>query len=159
MTKLLHQRWLLCLFSFLAGIVAASAAPWLVSSIDDRLLPENRKEIARVTSPDGAVDAVMIRTNCGAPCSFGYEVYILGKGKRPPSDPQRALFSADDVLAGEISWTQPHLLSIGYTRAKIYSFRNISYPFGEFGAKEKNWKYEVELRLAPSSSGSLSLSE
>lgn len=32
------------------------------------------EEVVRVTSPDGRVDAILVETNCGAPCSFGYEV-------------------------------------------------------------------------------------
>ena len=139
--------------SFLAGIAAAALAPWLVSRGADHVFPLQLKEIARVTSPDGAVDAVMIRDNCGAPCSFGYSVFIVPRGTRPPRNFAQVVFSADDMTDEKLVWKQPHLLDIAYSQALIHTFRNVSHPFGEFGAKEQNWHYRVEIQLAPSSSG------
>jgi hypothetical protein len=39
----------------------------------------SRDEVRRVTSPDGRIDAIIIETNCGAPCDFGYEVRLSPK--------------------------------------------------------------------------------
>ncbi len=127
--------------------------PWLISRAADHVFHLELKEIARVTSPDGAVDAVMIRDNCGAPCSYGYTVFIVPRGETAPSDYERDVFSADDMLDEKLVWKQPHLLAISYSRALIYKFRNVAYPLGEFGAKEKNWQYRVEIQVAPSSVG------
>ena len=57
------------------------------------------------------------------------------------------------MLDEKLSWKQPHLLSIAYNRALIHEFRNVAYPLGEYGAKERNWHYKVEIQLAPSANG------
>lgn len=40
----------------------------------------SRDEVARIASPDGRVEAVLVETNGGATTSFGYEVHVVGKG-------------------------------------------------------------------------------
>ena len=40
----------------------------------------SRDEVARVGSPDGRVEAVLIETNGGATTSFVYEVHVVPKG-------------------------------------------------------------------------------
>jgi len=138
--------------SFFAGIAASVAVPLLASRAGDLFWPSEDKEIVRVTSPDGRVDAVMIRDNCGAPCYFGYSVFIVPRGMNPSKGSKGTIFYADDMADEKLTWKQPHLLSIGYSRALIYSFRNVSYPLHEFG-KEETWLYKVEIQLAPTSTG------
>jgi len=48
----------------------------------------------------------------------------------------------------KLIWRQAHVLDVAYDRARIFGFRNISYPLG---ASQKNWTYKVEIRLHPSS--------
>jgi len=152
--QLQRHRFILYLSaSFLAGVITAVVVPWLVSTAANRVFPLALKEIARVSSPDGAVDAVMIRDNCGAPCSYGYSIFIVPKGTTAPKNFAQVVFSADDMVNGTLVWKQPHLLAVSYSKATIQKFRNFSFPFGEFGAKEKNWDYKVEIQLAPSSNG------
>jgi hypothetical protein len=45
----------------------------------------NRLGSARVASPDGRVEAVLVETSGGATTSFGYEVHVVEKG-RPAGD-------------------------------------------------------------------------
>ncbi len=139
--------------SFLGGIVCTVLVPRLISRAADHVFPFAMQEIAREPSPDGVVDAVLIRDNCGAPCSYGYSVFIVPRGKPAPRNFEQDIFSADDMLDEKLVWKQPYLLDITYKRALIYKFRNVAYPLGEFGAKEHDWHYRVEIRLAPSSSG------
>lgn len=154
MISLSGRRYILYLaVSFLIGILCAVLVPRLISHAADHVFPLALKEIARAPSPDGVVDAVLIRDNCGAPCSYGYSVFIVPKGEPAPSDFERDIFSADDMLDEKLVWKQPHLLNISYSKALIYKFRNLAYPLAEFGAKEKNWSYKVEIQLAPSSTG------
>jgi hypothetical protein len=40
----------------------------------------SRDEVARVSSPDGRVEAVLVETNGGATTAFGYEVRVIEKG-------------------------------------------------------------------------------
>jgi len=151
MTNLSFRRFLLCLIAaFLAGVAVAVVVPSMIARAAARLFPDKLSEISRATSPDGAVDAVMVEDHCGVPCSYSYTVFVVPKGNPAPTDFRHQLFSADDMLGERIVWKQPHLLEISYTRARIYAFRNISYPFGEYGTRDKSWDYKVELTLAPS---------
>jgi hypothetical protein len=134
--------------SFIAGVSAAIVAPRVASAAANRwLFPLQYEEISRVTSPDGAVDAVMERSNCGAPCSFGYSVSVVAKNGAAIRDPLQQVFIADDMVNAQIRWNEPHLLSVSYDKARIYSFSNVAYPFRESG----NWRDPVEIHLVPSS--------
>jgi hypothetical protein len=135
------------LASFVMGIACAVLVPVIAANIADRVLPLGKEEIARTTSPDGKVDAVMIRDNCGAPCSFGYSVFIVPRGQGAATDLKQNVFTADDMVGERLVWKQQHLVAVGYDRARIYNFRNFFYPF----RGEKNWSYQVEIQLAPSS--------
>ena len=87
-------------------------------------------------------------------CSDTYQVTVLPKGAKTPTDAERYAFSADDMVGAQLHWKQPHLLEIVYKKARINDFRNISYPFAKFG-DQASWEYKVEIRLAPSSEGFL----
>jgi len=117
-------------------------------AVGDVIFPIPRKEIARVTSPDGTVDAVMIVLGCGPTCSDTYLAIVIPKGAKAPVDIQQFNFSADT----QMQWKQPHLLEVAYNRPFINQFRNISYSFAKFGSPE-TWDYKVEIRLAPTSTG------
>jgi hypothetical protein len=153
-TKLLQRGYIICFTcSFLAGVVSVIVVPEMIRTVvSHTIFPITRTETSRITSPDGAVDAVMSKTECGAPCSTGYSVYIVPRGSNVSSDAKRVLFSADDMVDDRLLWKQPHLLEIAYDKALINSFRNVAYPFGEAG-KQESWRYAVEIRLAPNSEG------
>jgi len=141
------------IFSFLGGVISAYIVPQIVRMVLNRaIFPSTRTELSRITSSDGAIDAVLIKSECGTPCSTSYSVYIVPNGRITPSDAKRAIFSADDMVDARILWKQPHLLEIAYEKALIYSFRNVSYPLGEAG-DEGGWRYGVEIRLAPNTQG------
>jgi hypothetical protein len=149
-----NRRHLLAtVVSFFAGIAVAFLGPRLIHAAAARLLfPENRTEIARIPSPDGMVDAVAQRTNCGAPCSSSYVVSIVPKGAIAPRDSEKQVFLADDIVNAQVRWKEPHLLDIGYDKAFIENFRNVTYPLGSPGDVE-SWHYAVEVHLSPSSAG------
>jgi hypothetical protein len=141
--------------SFLVGVLATIGLPRLLASAGDRVLPLHLEEIGRVSSPDGRVDAVMIRDNCGPLCSFGYSVFLVPRGEAAPEDVNRAIFQAYDMEREALSWKRERVLEIAYEKATISRFRNLSHPFGDFDRKEKNWQYRVEIRLAPTTDSSL----
>lgn len=139
--------------AFIVGIMVTAFGPSLVNSaLGKIILPEHRWEVERVPSPDGTVDAVMEGSGCGPLCGDTYLVTVVPKGKKAPADAERYYFSADDMVDAHLRWKQPHLLEIAYKRARINNFQNVVYPFARFGDQE-SWKYEVEIRLAPSSEG------
>jgi hypothetical protein len=146
-----HRRALSVFVSFIAGIVVGIVAPRLLRGGADRVLfPEHRHEIARATSPDGTVDAVMEGIECGAPCSSGYSVSVVPRGSPPPKDTVQQVFDADDMVNAQIRWNESRLLDISYDKAFIHSFHNVAYPLGRPGNAE-SWRYAVEIHLAPSS--------
>ncbi len=146
-----HRRALSVCLSFIAGIAVGIVAPRLIRGGADRLLfPEHRREIARATSPDGTVDAVMEGIECGAPCSSAYFVSVVPKGSTALRDPVQQVFVADDMVNAQIRWSEPHLLDITYDKAFIHNFRNVAYPFGRAG-DVGSWRYAVEIHLIPSS--------
>ena len=148
-----RSRLLLALGWFLAGVIFAIGAPKLLFMALNRvILPEQRHEVSRVTSPDAVVDAVMIRSECGAPCSTNYSVFIVPKGNQVQTNSASSIFSADDMFDQRLTWKQAHLLEIGYSKAFIISFQNVSYPFKN-PAKNQSSMYRVEVRLSPTSQG------
>jgi len=79
-----------------------------------------RDEVSRVTSPDGRVDALLFETNCGAPCSFGYEVELVAKGSRRG---ERVASLTGATRNGEawgvnLKWLGPDKLSVEYLQAE-----------------------------------------
>jgi hypothetical protein len=80
----------------------------------------SRDEVSRVTSPDGRVDALVFETNCGVPCSFGYEVELGAKGSRRGEQ----VVSLDGAIRNgqawgiNLKWLGPDKLSVEYLRAE-----------------------------------------
>jgi hypothetical protein len=92
-----RRRYLACVLdSFLAGALVAIGLPRLPAFAGDRILPLHPEEIVRVSSPDGSLDAVMIRDNCGLLCSFGYSAFVVPRGEAAPNDLNRGVSQAYD---------------------------------------------------------------
>jgi len=125
--------------------------PKLIGRVADRwLFPKDRHEAARITSPDGTVDAVTEMIECGAPCSSTYAVSVVPKGGSAPMDAVQEVFVADDMVNVRVQWKESRLLDISYDKAFIRTFRNVTYPLGRPG-NEESWRYAVEIHLSPSS--------
>jgi hypothetical protein len=148
--NLTTRRWLRITVPFVAGIVFTLGATRLLHASTRHFCKQNLHEIARTTSPDGAVDAVLLINGCGAMCADNYLVTVVPKGANAPADIENYLFSADEMAEGQIRWRQSHLLEISHNKRLIYRFRNLSYPFAKPG-NMGSWKYQVEVRLAPAS--------
>lgn len=138
--------------AFAMGVGAAFFIPWLVSAAASNwLFPPERTEIARITSPDGAVDAVTEQIDyCGAPCSTMYEVSIVPKGAPASNSTERQVFVGEDVSKGKVGWDESHLLAISYDGALIDMFHNVAYPLAQRGRIDRDL-YMVEVHLSPTS--------
>jgi len=146
-----RQEALAVLLSFVAGIASAVLVPKLIGGAAHRwLLPKDRHEVERTTSPDGTVDAVTEVTECGAPCSSTYIVSVVPRGRKASRDAVQQVFVADDLVNARVHWKELYLLDISYDRAFIHSFCNVAYPLGRPGDVE-SWRYAVEIHLSPSS--------
>ena len=113
-------------------------------------------ELARVTSPNGRLDAVLIMDIYGPAAGGGVNsnVYIVPKGARVNIKSAREVFSADPMSHAGLVWTRDHLLEIHYDVAIIHEFRN-TWDLSEVETEDQQkGYYEVELRLMPQSEGS-----
>ncbi len=116
-------------------------------------------EQSRVTSPDGLLDAVLVREDGGgAPGGWEWYVYIVSKGSAVSTGPG-AIFNAGTLEGCVLTWSSPHLLGVGYGIAHINQFSNL----WDASALERSLdvsnqdraligrEYLVEVRLIPSS--------
>jgi hypothetical protein len=93
--------------------VAASAILWLASG-------SSADEVARVPSPQGEVEAVLVETNGGATTSFGYEVFVVPRGTREPSNRAAHLYGAvrnSNAYGANLRWSSPTELVIEFEQA------------------------------------------
>ena len=103
---------------FVAVALAALTACGLVS----------RDEVARVPSPDGRVDAVLMETNGGATTSFGYEVHVVEKGG-PASDQVASLYGAgrnENAYGANLKWISGNELVVEYLDARDQTLERAS---------------------------------
>lgn len=98
------------LFLFGALIAGCIAGDW------------SHDEVARVSSPSGSVDAVLVETNGGATTSFGYEIYIVEAQKRDNPDAKVATFYGavrnEGAYGVNLVWDGDQRLTIQYLKAK-----------------------------------------
>ena len=79
----------------------------------------SRDQVARITSPDGQVDAVVFESDCGAICDVVDEVWVVPRGRRHGD--KVAWF--DDAVRSErawgvnVKWDSAHHLVIEYLSA------------------------------------------
>ena len=82
-------------------------------------------EVARVTSPNGSYDAVLIESNGGATTSFKYEIYITKKDKGIRfKNSVASLYGAirnDNAYGVNLIWNNQETLIIQYMTAKSKS--------------------------------------
>jgi hypothetical protein len=79
----------------------------------------SRDEVLRVTSPDGRIDAIVFETDCGATCSFGYEIWLAPKGKRGGEEVATldAAVRSEQAYGVNLKWLDADKLSVEYLRA------------------------------------------
>jgi len=113
------------------------------------------EEIQRVKSPDGVVDAVLVRGGGGATTGFVFAVFLVRSGttfdeKAASFEQDRAVFRDDHHDGLQLVWTKPQSLEIRFAKARIMHFSN-------FWASEdvQNYRYVVEVRLVPLEASSL----
>lgn len=77
-------------------------------------------EVSRVTSLSGKVDAVLVERNGGATTSFGYEVFVVSRGKAVTKGSEIAsLYGAvrsDQAYGVNLKWEGSNRLVIEYLK-------------------------------------------
>jgi len=80
-----------------------------------------RDEVARVRSPSGRVDAVLVETDGGVGTDFGYLAYVVRSGAHAPSRGEVAWLSVavrnQRAYGANLRWTGPTSLTIEYLDA------------------------------------------
>lgn len=150
-------RWItvwLIILGFFCGVAACLFGPRMF----DALLGHDRVEEARVTSPDGQFDAVILREAYGgAAGGLDWYVCVVAKDSHPPSylhsSFPKYVFWAGTLDGGRLRWREPHVLEIGFDKAEVFYFRNL---WGQYEiANTGPASFMVEVRLVPSSDFSL----
>jgi hypothetical protein len=80
----------------------------------------SRDEVLRVASPDGSIDALLFETNCGAPCSFAYEVHLVERGSHSGEEVAslEAATRNDQAWGVNLKWLGTDTISVEYLRAE-----------------------------------------
>lgn len=87
----------------------------------NHMFDASKDEVARVPSPDGKVDAVLVESNGGATTSFGYDVYIVRAGARVSGNSAAWLYDAlrsDHAYGVNMKWDSPNRLVLEYLQAR-----------------------------------------
>src|SRR5882724_5363801 len=86
-------------------------------------------EVARIQNAQYACDAVLVETNGGATTSFGYQIFLLPRDKRPKrGDPAVAnLYGAvrsERAYGVSLRWQDENTLAVEYLEARHADLRN-----------------------------------
>jgi hypothetical protein len=76
--------------------------------------------VARVVSPAGDLQAVLVETNGGATTSFGYEVSVVPSGSDRPGLPAAVLYGAvrnDQAFGVTLRWVSASQLNVEFQQA------------------------------------------
>lgn len=147
LSKLIPLVIVIAILSFALG-QCSYEVPWHKS--DERLernphadLPH--RELRRITSPDGGVDAILAEVITDSLSANGYAVYLAPAGMKldlQSIEFDRKAFYANRIDGLDLVWREPKFLEIRYERGDIIDFRN-------------NWwmksDYIVEVRIVPES--------
>ncbi|MHB8381660.1 MAG: hypothetical protein ACYDC3_04895 [Candidatus Binataceae bacterium] len=123
---------------FLLGLLVAAAA----HSVSDSAIEVNHRELLRVSSPDGRIDAVLVEPIIKY---FGktLSVYLVPKGEAPPAwGPVMGISGVDRMPT--LLWREPQLLEIGFERGCVERFSNLWH-----SNDIERGDYYVEIGLAP----------
>jgi hypothetical protein len=96
------------------------------------LMRPSRDVVARVPSPDGLVDAVLIETNGGATTSFSYEVHLAKHGSGRLGPRVASLYGAvrsEHAYGVDLQWQSADSLFACFMRARSAA---IEHPAVEF---------------------------
>lgn len=106
------------------------------------------EEISRVRSPDGKVDAVLMRGNAGAMSSFTYCLYVVPFGceiseKDIRKNKYKVVLDGSRMDGEKIVWLKTGVLEIQYREAEIYQFVDRISPLSE----DKHYEVEIKKTL------------
>jgi hypothetical protein len=140
--------------SFMVG-QCSYEVPWHKSEVRLERNPQAdlpHRELKRVTSPDGVIDAILAEVITDSLSANAYAVYLAPAGTKLDlqSDVfERKAFYANRIDGLELVWKEPKFLEVRYERGDIFGFQNYYWLRSD---------YIVEVRIVPQSK-SFSLSK
>jgi hypothetical protein len=143
---------ILALLSFTVG--RCSPALFGEEGETARALKSGHKEIERVQSPDGLVDAILVEVETDPLSANGFIICLAPTGTdigTLTSSSEPNVFYANRLDELKLIWREPKFLEIRYKKAAVLRFRNYHWMTG-IGGQES---YKVELRLMPQGEHSL----
>ena len=123
---------------FLMGLLLAAT----VESTHDLVVESNQREILRQISPDGRVDAVLVRPIIGYSAASP-ALYIVQKGGIVPAWGAVVQMSRASGLPS-LAWKNPQLLEMRFSRGCVESFTNLWH-----SNDVSSGRFYVEIRLVP----------
>jgi hypothetical protein len=109
----------LALGGILLLVLGVGAAVWLFGASDD--------EVARVSSPDGTLEAALHEANGGGATSFAYKVYVVTAGRQPFMLVERPVANfygavrSNRAYGVNLKWEGPNSLAVEYFRSQTAS--------------------------------------
>lgn len=91
------------------------------------LQEESFDEMSRQPSPDGKVDAVLLRRNAGATTAYTFRLHVVPIGNPVPTG-DKAVLTADEISGESFRWTAANELEVTYPKTRIHGFQNYKYP-------------------------------
>ena len=78
------------------------------------------REIDRVASPDGSLEAVHVERNCHTTVPIVHSVYVVPRGQSP--DAKWEVFNGDRTEGISLRWSTPRDLQVEYTGGRVWRF-------------------------------------
>jgi len=131
---------LLIVFAYVLGIASPYLAFWGFGALARLWFPG--EEVSRLTSPDGVLDAVVVRHNPGAMSSYLYYLYIVPSGTtNVERSGEHWIVNTSEGDELKVRWEKPHFLTVDIGDSHVKGFANLWY------SKRVN-DYYVELTLS-----------
>src|SRR3989339_512297 len=73
----------------------------------DYMMKPSKDEVVRIASPNNKLDAVLVETNGGATTSYGYEIYVIKRGKKTSGKPPVYLYGTarnENAYGANLRW-------------------------------------------------------
>ena len=115
---------LLVVLAYLIGIASPYVFFWGLNRFVEPHFG-GHDEVIRTSSPDGVLDAVVIRVNPGAFSSFFYDLYLVPKGTKRIEGIEVPVLFTTEGDAPTIQWQKSHFLSADVGNSHVQFFTNL----------------------------------
>ena len=116
----------------------------IIKEAHDSAVESNQREVLRVTSPDGRLDAVFVRPIFSF-LGYGSALYIVLRGESAPGWGPLVRGTAFNEPP-KLAWSTPQLLLMQFDRGCVDRFANLWHSYDV-----DDGKFHVEIRLEPAS--------